>query len=69
MSRKRSLFDIFTEEAQEIVVSLERDLLDLENNMGDKQLIIWKMFFQGSDLKKLRSQQGLLRCFLRLQTC
>ena len=39
MSRKRSLFDIFTEEAQEIVVSLERDLLDLENNMGDKQLI------------------------------
>ena len=39
MSRKRSLFDIFTEEAQEIVVSLERDLLDLENNMSDKQLI------------------------------
>lgn len=39
MSAKRSLFDIFTEEAQEIVVSLERDLLDLENNMGDKQLI------------------------------
>ena len=39
MSRKSSLFDIFTEEAQEIVVSLERDLLDLENNMGDKNLI------------------------------
>lgn len=39
MSEKRSLFEIFTEEAEEIVVSLERDLLDLENNMSNKQLI------------------------------
>lgn len=39
MIEKSSLYNIFLEEAKELVSSLENDLLELENNVGDKQLI------------------------------
>ncbi|MGI6394416.1 MAG: chemotaxis protein CheA [bacterium] len=39
MNKKESLFKIFLEEAQELIISLESDLLSLELNMADHQLI------------------------------